>query len=353
MMSKVEVEFTDPAAAARSARLRYRLDDEPGIIRERKGKGFRYLTPAGKPLTDEDDLERIRALGIPPAWTDVWISPHANAHLQATGRDAKGRKQYRYHERWRERRNLVKFSRMIAFGEALPALRERLENDLKRPALPREKVLAAVVQLLDTTHIRIGNAEYARSNESFGLSTLRDKHVQIEGTTMRFSFRGKSGKDHEVDLKDRRLARIVQMCRDVPGKALFQYIDEDGGHHPVTAGDVNTYLREITGQDFTAKDFRTWGGTLLAIRAFQACEPCETINQLKRSVSSVIKQVSEQLGNTPTVCRKYYVHPLVIEAYLDGTLTAALKKIESQKRSNGTASDEKLVISVLEQLETA
>ncbi len=353
MVSKVEVEIGDPVAAARSARLRYRLDDEPGITRERKGKGFHYLTPDGKTLNDEDDLERIRALGIPPAWTEVWISPHANAHLQATGRDAKGRKQYRYHERWRERRNLVKFSRMIAFAEVLPALRQRLEKDLKQSGLPREKVLAAVVQLLDTTHIRIGSSEYARSNESFGLSTLRDKHVHIEGTTMRFSFRGKSGKDHDVDLKDRRLARIVQMCKDVPGKALFQYIDEDGGHHPITAGDVNAYLREITGQDFTAKDFRTWGGTLLAIRAFQACEPCETMTQLKRSVSSVIKQVAEQLGNTPTVCRKYYVHPLVIEAYLDGTLADALEKVAAKKRSNGAASDEKLVIAILEQLENA
>jgi DNA topoisomerase-1 len=343
-------EYIDPVTTAKAARLHYVTDDEPGITRKRSGNGFRYITPDGKSLTDEDEIERIDALRIPPAWTDVWISTYRNGHIQATGRDAKGRKQYRYHQRWTDRRNLLKFSRMIAFGEALPDLRERIQADLRRQGLPREKVLAALVELLDTTRIRIGNKEYAKSNESYGLTTMRDKHVEVSGSRLRFHFRGKSGKEHEVDLTDKRLARIVQRSKDVPGKELFQYIAEDGSHHPITSNDVNGYLHEITGEDFTAKDFRTWGGTMLAILAFQECEPCDTFAQAKKNVTATIKHVAEELGNTPAVCRKYYVHPLVLEAYTDGTLTKALEKLKLPKRANGLRPEEKLVIEVLRKL---
>lgn len=355
-MTTISAEITeeriDPVKAAKAARLRYVMDDEAGISREKHGKGFRYVNAAGDAIKDADEIERIEALRIPPAWTDVWISPYPNGHIQATGRDAKGRKQYRYHERWTQRRNLVKFSRMIAFGKALPALRKHIQRDLKLPGLPREKVLATVVELLDTTHIRIGNVEYAKSNQSYGLTTLRDKHVEVKGSTLRFHFRGKSGKEHEVDLQDKRLARIVKLCKDVPGQELFQYMDEDGGRHPITSGDVNDYLREITGEDFTAKDFRTWGGTLLAILAFRECEPCETYNQAKKQVTATVKQVAEALGNTPAVCRKYYVHPLVIEAYQDGTLTEALKHLRLSEHANGLRQEERLVIDVLKKLES-
>lgn len=351
MTSSKELEKTDPVAAAKAAKLRYVTDEQPGITRKKAGDGFQYFDADGKRVTDEDELERIRLLVIPPAWTDVWICPYRNGHIQATGRDTKGRKQYLYHERWRERRNLVKFSRMIAFGEALPALRKQVDRDLKLPGLPREKVLAAVIELLDTTHMRIGNPEYAKSNQSYGLTTLRDKHVEVSGSAIHFEFRGKSGIEHSLALRDKRLARIIQRSKDVPGYELFQYIDEDGAHRPITSGDVNAYLRDITGQDFTAKDFRTWGGTLLAIVAFQECEPCDTFKQAKQNVTTTIKRVAEQLGNTPTVCRKYYVHPLVIEAYEDGSLTEALNTLKLPKSPNGLRPEEKLVIAILRQLE--
>jgi DNA topoisomerase-1 len=341
----------DPVKAAKAARLRYVMDDAPGFSRQKQGKHFRYLNAEGEIIRDEDEIERIEKLRIPPAWTDVWISPYPNGHIQATGRDAKGRKQYRYHERWMQQRNLVKFSRMIAFGKALPGLRKHIRQDLKLLGLPREKVLAALVELLDTTHIRVGNIEYAKSNQSYGLTTLRDKHVEVKGSTLRFHFRGKSGKEHEVDIQDKRLAQIVRMCKDVPGQELFQYVDADGGRHPITSGDVNDYLHAITGEDFTAKDFRTWGGTLLAIMAFRECEPCETFNQAKKQVTATIKQVAEKLGNTPAVCRKYYVHPLVIDAYQDGTLTDVLSHIKLPTNDNGLHPEERLVIEVLKQLE--
>jgi DNA topoisomerase-1 len=344
-------EEIDPLKAAKAARLRYVMDDEAGISRQKNGKHFRYVNAAGDAIHDEDEIERINKLRIPPAWTDVWISPYSNGHIQATGRDAKGRKQYRYHERWTQRRNLVKFSRMIAFGKALPGLRKHIQKDLKLPGLPREKVLATLVELLDTTHIRIGNIEYAKSNQSYGLTTMRDKHVEVKGSTLRFHFRGKSGKEHEVDIQDKRLARIVRLCKDVPGQELFQYMDEDGGRHPITSGDVNDYLREITGEDFTAKDFRTWGGTLLAIMAFRECEPCENFNQAKKQVTATVKAVAEALGNTPAVCRKYYVHPLVIDAYQDGTLIDVLAHLKLSAHDNGLHPEERLVIEVLRQLE--
>jgi DNA topoisomerase-1 len=310
---------------ARSAGLRYVSDSRPGIRRERVGDDFCYVNSRGEPIQDEHELARIRAIGIPPGWTDVWICERANGHIQATGRDAKGRKQYRYHPRWREVRDEAKYNRTLAFGQALPSMRARVEADLSLPGLPREKVLAAVVRLLETTLIRVGNDEYARSNQSYGLTTMRDQHVRLEDSSrMRFAFRGKSGKTHNITLKDRRLATIVKRCRDLPGQELFQYIDEQGEQRDVSSDDVNAYLREISGQDFTAKDFRTWAGTVLAAQTLRAIEGAESETQARKQIKQAIEQVAERLGNTPTICRKCYVHPAVLDAYLDGSLVATL-----------------------------
>ena len=331
------------ADIARSAGLRYVTDARPGIRRRRRGRGFSYLDAAGRPLRDRQQRQRIAALAIPPAWTDVWICASADGHLQATGRDARGRKQYRYHPDWRAVRDETKFDRLVAFGEALPHLRARLERDLERPGLPREKVLAVVVRLLETTLIRIGNEEYARENRSFGLTTLRNRHVTIAGAKLNFHFRGKSGQEHDVTLSDRRVARVVRACRDLPGQELFQYLDEAGERQTVDSADVNGYLREATGLDFTAKDFRTWGGTVLALSALQtigggdpkACRPAADrpagggpgaggpaggSREANHAVVEAVRQVARQLGNRPAVCRKYYVHPAVIAAFLSGQM---------------------------------
>jgi DNA topoisomerase-1 len=313
--------FVDPEESAKAAGLRYVTDDEPGIRRRKSGKGFSFLDPQGKTIKDPKVVERIKKLAIPPAWTDVWICPRANGHLQATGRDVRGRKQYRYHADWRSVRDETKFGRMIAFGEALPRIRERVDQDLSLRGLPREKVVAAVVKLLETTLIRVGNPEYAKQNNSFGLTTLRNRHVDISGATVRFEFRGKSGKDHSVEIQDRRLARIVRQVRDLPGQKLFQYLDEDGERQSISSEDVNDYLRATTGEDFSAKDFRTWGGTVLALSALLELGPCDTEKDASRAVAEAVKQVSASLGNRPAICRKFYVHPLVIEAYLEGSLT--------------------------------
>ena len=294
--------------------------DEPGIRRKRAGKGFTYLAPDGSRITDPDVLNRIRSLGVPPAYREVWICLTPDGHIQATGRDEKGRKQYRYHPRWNELRDQTKFDRMIAFGEALPTIRERVQQDLALPGMPREKILATVVELLGTTFIRIGNEEYARHNESFGLTTMQDEHVAVEGSKVHFEFRGKSGKEHVIDLKDRRLAKIIKKSQDLPGEHLFQYKDVDGTVRAITSSDVNAYLREITGQDFTAKDFRTWGGTTLALLALTGIDPAENKGALRKNLSAMVKEVSSQLGNTTTVCRKYYIHPRVLEAYGEGKL---------------------------------
>jgi DNA topoisomerase-1 len=325
----------DSVLSARLAGLRHVTDDKPGIRRRRRGKGFSYLDPAGRPLRDPRERRRIEALAVPPAWTAVWICPLASGHLQATGRDARGRKQYRYHPGWRAVRDETKFGRMVAFGEALPRLRARVESDLALPELPREKVLAAVVKLLETTLIRVGNAEYARDNDSFGLTTMRSRHVDIAGATLRFRFRGKSGKEHDVAISDRRLARVVRACRELPGYELFQCVDESGERQAVDSADVNEYLRAVTGEDFTAKDFRTWGGTVLALAALRAAggmasgaggDPSPAGDQAgegrdaNRAVVEAVKRVAEQLGNRPAICRKYYVHPAVIEAFLAGSL---------------------------------
>jgi DNA topoisomerase-1 len=316
---------TDPPAAAKAAGLRYVHDDRPGIRREPAGDGFRYLDAKGEPVDDEATLKRIKSLAIPPAWTDVWICPQANGHLQATGRDARGRKQYRYHPKWREVRDEVKYERMINFGKALPKIRKEVDRALGLPGLPREKVLATIVYLLEATMMRIGNDEYARENKSYGLTTLRNRHVRIDGSEVEFRFRGKSGVYQDVKVHDRRLARIIQRTRDLPGQDLFQYLDEDGETHTVGSADVNDYLRTITGEDYTAKDFRTWSGTVLAAMALQEFEAVDSDAQAKKNIVRAIESVAERLGNTPSVCRKCYVHPAVLDAYLDGTMLEGLR----------------------------
>lgn len=316
----------DPIDSARAAGLRYVYDSRPGISRHRTHTGFRYTTPDGKPLRDKEVLTRIKSLVIPPAWVDVWICPIPNGHLQATGRDARGRKQSRYHAHWREARDQSKYEHMLHFGATLPTIRERVNQDLTLPGLPREKVLATVVRLLETTFIRIGNESYARENNSFGLTTLRRRHVDIRGSRLTFNFKGKSGVEHTINLTDRRLARIVKTCRDTPGYELFEYLDDDDNPHSIDASDVNTYLDTLTPPDshFTAKDFRTWAGTVLAAMTLRDFEPTDTETQLKKNIVEAIKSVAQRLGNTPAVCRKCYIHPAVLDAYLTGAMASLL-----------------------------
>ena len=316
----------DPAQSAKDAGLRYVSDSQPGISRKRQGKGFRYLDASGKAVRDKETLARIRSLVIPPAWNEVWICANPRGHLQVTGRDARGRKQSRYHPRWREVRDETKYEKMIAFGVALPAIREQVERDLALPGLPRPKILATIVRLMETTYIRVGNDEYARENHSYGLTTMRNRHVHVEGSTITFKFQGKSGIKHKVDLSDRRLARIIQRCQDIPGYELFQYMDSDGETRAVDSSDVNDYLREISRQDFTAKDFRTWAGTLLACTSLRGFEEFENEKQAKSNVVQTIKDVAGRLGNTPSVCRKCYVHPAVLECYFQGSFSTSFRK---------------------------
>jgi DNA topoisomerase-1 len=321
----------DPPAAARAAGLRYVHDDRPGIRREPADDGFRYIDAKGEPVEDEATLKRIKSLAIPPAWTDVWICPQTNGHLQATGRDARGRKQYRYHPKWRTVRDEVKYERMIRFGKALPQIRKEVDRALSLPGLPREKVLATIVYLLEATMMRIGNDEYARENKSYGLTTLRNRHVRIDGSEVEFRFRGKSGVYHDVKVHDRRLARIIQRTRDLPGQDLFQYLDDEGETHTIGSADVNEYLHTITGEDYTAKDFRTWSGTVLAAMALQEFEKVDSDAQAKKNVVRAIESVSEKLGNTPSVCRKCYVHPAVLDSYLDGTMLEGLRALAEEQ----------------------
>jgi DNA topoisomerase-1 len=311
-----------PADSARAAGLRHAADTVPGIQRVRRGVSFRYVGP-DKGGIHREDLRRIRALVIPPAWTDVWISTDPLSHLQATGRDARGRKQYRYHARWHEVRDDTKYHRLIAFARALASIRRRTGQDLGRPGLSRGKVLAAVVQLLEKTLIRVGNDEYAKQNQSFGLTTMRDGHVEVSGGRVRFTFRGKSGVEHEIDLTDRRLARIVKACRDIPGYDLFQYYDENGARQAIGSADVNAYLQEVTGRDFTSKDFRTWAGTVLAAQLLRDFERFDSDAQAKRNILQAVESVAKRLGNTKAVCRKSYIHPAVFDAYLDGSMLEA------------------------------
>lgn len=311
----------DEVKSAKLAGLRYVIPSARGISRQPAGDGFVYLGPDGEKVTDEETLSRIKSLVIPPAWTSVWISPKPNTHIQAIGRDAKGRKQYRYHPEYRKIRDLVKFDRMRAFGKALSRIRKAVDRDLSRKGMPKRKVLAAVVKLLETSYIRIGNEEYAEENKSFGLTTLRNQHVQILGDTLKFKFRGKSRQHHEIEVHDRRLARIIQRCQDIPGSSLFEYIDEDGKPETIDSGDVNDYLREISDGDFTAKDFRTWGGTCLAVSSLLARCAMEEHNQAtKAAMVEVVKEVAAKLGNKPATCRKYYIHPVVLQCFEAGQL---------------------------------
>ena len=326
----------DHVASAKEAGLRYSTDTRPGIRRKRRGRAFVYEAADGRPVRAAADLARIKSLVIPPAWTDVWISPDARGHLQATGRDARGRKQYRYHPRWRAVRDETKYDRMIGFARALPLIRRKTRQHLRRQGLPREKVLATVVQLLEKTLIRVGNDEYARSNRSYGLTTLRDGHVDIRGQRVRFTFRGKSGVEHEIDLSDRRLARIVRQCRDLPGYDLFQYHDDNGERQTVASEDVNAYLKEVTGQDLTSKDFRTWAGTVLAAQLLQEFEGVTSNAQAKKNIVAAVEMVAKRLGNTKAVCRKCYIHPAVFDAYLDGSM---LETIAQRARKVSRAVD--------------
>ena len=348
--------LADPPAAAKAAGLRYVTDSKPGIRREREGDGegaaFRYIDATGEPVEDEATLKRIKSLVIPPAWTDVWICPQANGHLQATGRDAKGRKQYRYHPKWRNVRDEVKYERMINFGKALPLIREEVDRALKLPGLPREKVLATIVYLLEATMMRVGNEEYARTNKSFGLTTLRNRHVKVDGSDVEFRFRGKSGVYHKIHVHDRRLARIIRSSRDLPGQELFQYVDEEGETHSIDSSDVNDYLRAITGEDYTAKDFRTWSGTVLAALALQEFEKFDSETQAKKNIVRAIESVAERLGNTPSVCRKCYVHPAVLDAYLEGSVLEALRERTEQQLTedlHALQPEEAAVLAMLQQ----
>jgi DNA topoisomerase-1 len=317
---------SDVEEAAKEAGLRYVDDSGPGIRRRRSGKGWAYLATDGTRLTDDRRIAWIARLAIPPAWTDVWICPLRNGHLQATGRDTRGRKQYRYHPRWRQVRDAAKYGQLIEFARALPRIRRGTDRHLRRHGMPRQKVLALVVRLLEETLIRVGNEEYVRENRSFGLSTLRDRHVNIDGDHLRFRFRGKGGREHEIGIRDRRLARLVGQCQELPGQMLFQYRDDDGQRHDVTSEDVNDYLREISGGEFSAKDFRTWAGTVAASLALTEFSAIDSAAQRKKAVVRAIEDVARQLGNTPAVCRACYVHPDVVEAYLDGTLVDALSR---------------------------
>ncbi len=324
-IAKVEV-VTDPIEVAQEAGLRYVSDDKAGYTRKAKGDDFEYFDTDGQPIHDETRLLRIRRLAIPPAYRDVWICPSPNGHIQATARDARGRKQYRYHERWREARDENKYDRMLVFGQALPKIRRQVNKDLGLRGLPQKKVLATVVHLLGCTFIRIGNEEYARENNSFGLTTMQERHVDVKGAKLSFSFRGKSGVKHEIDVNDRRLANIIRKLQDLPGQDIFQYQDETGEVRDVTSQDVNDYLHEITGEEFSAKDFRTWAGTVLTAMALSAQGPVENKTQAKKNINIAIAAVAKILGNTPTVCRKCYVHPVVLDSYLDGDMIEGLKQ---------------------------
>ncbi|HEX5544089.1 MAG TPA: hypothetical protein VFX10_01265, partial [Nitrospira sp.] len=332
------------------AGLHYVGVSQPGISRRRRGGGFAYFHPDGRAVRDKETLTRIRSLVIPPAWQDIWICRDAQGHIQAIGRDAKGRKQYRYHPTWRVLRDGNKYDRMAAFGRSLPMIRRRVESDLALPGLPREKILATIVRLLDVTLIRVGNEEYARQNDSFGLATLRDRHVAVNGTNIHFEFVGKSGIRHAVDVRDRRLASIIRKSRDLPGYELFQYLDERGARHTVNAADVNEYLKRIAKDEFTAKDFRTWAGTVLAARALSLSPPWTSHREAKRRIVRAVEVVARQLRNTKAICRKCYIHPDIITAYLNGRLSRP-RKGTTERRGRETcplSSEESAVLAILE-----
>ena len=343
--------IVDPEAAAESAGLVYVSDEEPGIRRQRRGKGFAYKGRDGEAVGDKRVLERIYRLAIPPAWTDVWISTSPNGHIQATGRDARGRKQYCYHPRWREVRDSTKFEHMVEFARALPKIRKRMAADLGSRGLSQRKVLATVVYLLENTLIRIGNSDYAKQNKSFGLTTLRDGHVDVNGSEMRFEFKGKSGKLWKLKMRDRRIASVVKSCQDLPGQHLFQYFDENGERQQINSNDVNDYLREIAGTEVTAKDYRTWAGTVLAAMALSEFEAFDSEAGAKRNVKAAIEKVAARLGNTPTICRQCYVHPDVVNAYLEGSVLTTLKQeaeSELKKKLAKLTPEEAAVLSLIQ-----
>jgi DNA topoisomerase I len=342
----------DYCKAAKAVDLVYVSDLWAGIHRQKKGKGFSY-TFKDTQVTDKEELERIRKLAIPPAWTNVWICARANGHIQATGYDSRGRKQYRYHPHWHELRNQTKFHRLYEFGKLLPSLRLQLEQDLALKELSDRKVIATVISLMERTYIRIGNSDYEKQNGSYGLTTLKDKHVRIEGDKMRFSFTGKKGIDHDISLRSRRLARAVQACRDIPGKELFQYYDAEGVRKSVDSGMVNQYIKEATGGDFTAKDFRTWAGTLNVLRAFKVMDSPDSEGAIKRNTLAALDEVSQKLGNTRMVCKKYYVHPGVIRLYEEKSLKPyldELDKIEAHDNLSGLTSEERVMMKILKEL---
>ncbi|TBN36773.1 DNA topoisomerase IB [Paracoccus subflavus] len=338
----------DPRDAAKEAGLVYVNDDMPGITRQRSGKGFCYRDPDGHIITDRAERRRLAALGVPPVYTDVWICPDPRGHIQATGRDAKGRKQYRYHPDFRAIRDSAKYDHMLDFAHALPQIRDRVDQDMSRRGLPAEKVLATVVHLMENTMIRVGNADYARQNKSHGLTTLHDRHVTFDGSQVRFRFKGKSGKEWNLGLKDRRVARIVRAAQEIPGQHLFQYLDDDGQRQKVTSTEVNGYLRKISGRDVTAKDFRTWTGTVLAALALAEYETGDSEAAAKRNIREAIERVAARLGNTPTICRKCYVHPEVIDAYLADELKLELRdEIEEDLQQPGLRPEERQVLEFL------
>ena len=342
----------DPRDSAKAAGLRYVSDAKPGISREKVGDTVRYRKPDGSLVKDEETLGRIKSLVIPPAWTQVWITTHTNGHLQATGRDARGRKQSRYHPKWREVRDENKYERMTHFADALPLIRERIKHDLALHGLPRDKVLATIISLMETTHIRVGNQEYAKENHSYGLTTMEHQHVDVHGSEIKFHFQGKSRVEHTISLHDKRLARIIRQCEELPGHELFQFVDHDGNHHVIDSQDVNDYLRGITGQHFTAKDFRTWAGTVLAAHLLEGFEPFTSASQAKKNIVAAIKEVASQLGNTPSVCRKCYVHPAVIEAYMGGMSTREAKQEldkEIAKHEHALHDEERSLMNLLQQ----
>jgi len=337
----------DPRRAARVADLVYVSDALPGIRRRRQGRGFRYLSPDGRPLRDPEALARIRSLAVPPAWRDVWICPDPRGHVQATGRDARGRRQYRYHPRWRRLRDESKFSRLLPFGRPLPKIRARVRAALGRPGLSREKILALVIRLLEITLIRVGNEEYVRDNASFGLTTLRRRHVAVSGGRLHFRFKGKSGKEHAFGIRDRRLGRLVKRCQELPGQELFRYVDARGRPRSIGSGDVNAYLRGIAGREFTAKDFRTWAGTMRAAWALSAGEPVSSASQAKRALARAVESVAGRLGNTPAVCRRSYIHPAVLDGYLAGSLSRSLGPLARRGGGGGLSTHEQAVLGML------
>ena len=349
--SEIALRLPDEVKSAEQAGLRYLIPKGPGIRRRANGNGFVYIGPNDEAIEDEATLKRIRSLVIPPAWESVWISPSPNTHIQAVGRDARGRKQYRYHPAYRAVRDLVKFDRMRAFGRALPRIRRIVGRDLARKGLPKRKVLAAVVKLLETTYIRIGNEEYAEENGSFGLTTLRNQHAQILGDMLKFKFRGKSGQQHEIVLEDPRLARIIRRCKEIPGSALFEYLDEEGKPQNIESGDVNEYLREVSGGDFSAKDFRTWGGTCLAASfLLEKCAEREGDPGAKQVLVDVVKEVASKLGNKPATCKKYYIHPALMECYAAGTLRQFAEKFRDSRSNYGY---EQIVLALIGPLKRA